>query len=384
MGMKPRVLFVSTNVGAGHRQAAKALLAGLNQADPSIDAQWVDTLDYTSRAFRMYYASGYAVMVSHLPRLYGFGYRLTDSPHGPRRALSERKRLWTERLATRRFHRWLLTQRPVLVVNTHFLAPTGIGRMIAQGVEGVRQMTVVTDNELHRWWCSENVEQYFVSAEPCRQRLLDFGVPPERIELTGIPVHPKWTAPVDAGKVYADWNLPSDRPIVLVSGGVDFTIGRIDKIAAEICTRLPKVFVLVLAGGNKKLMARVACQPTAQGDQPCLRAVGFTDRIQELAHVASLIVTKPGGMITTECLTKGVGMVLLRPVPGQETANAELLCHEGAAVMALSAGEVVSQVARLLENPARLESLRANARRLAKPATEMIVDRIVQAVNDWK
>lgn len=379
---RPRVVLASCRVGAGHNQAARALLAGLHQADAAVDAEFVDVLGYVSWAFRAYYAGGYAMLVSRLPWLYGLGYRLTDRPQGPGRTLSERLRLWSDRRGVRRFLAWLDKQRPALAVNTHYLHAPGIGRMIGQGAQGLRQFVVVTDNELHRWWYAENVERYFVPNDEVRHELMGCGVDGGRIDVTGIPVHPKWLEPLDRRRILADWDLPADRPVVLISAGVHFTIGRMDKLAARLTRQAPDAFFLVLAGGNKKLIETVSALPEAQGPQPRVRAVSFTDRIHELVEVADLVVTKPGGMITSECLVKSAAMVLLKPVPGQESANADLLRREGAAVVAADAEQVVAHVSQLLAERGRADDMRAAARRLARPgANAAIVQRIIEAVH---
>ncbi len=374
------MIIASASVGAGHNQAARALLAGLKEADPGIEAQWVDVLDLSNPLFRLYYAGGYATMVARLPRTYGLGYRITDRPRGARRTLAEKRRLLNEWIAVRRFRHWLAEQAPAVVVNTHFLPCPMIARMIDRGATGLRQMVVVTDHHMHRFWCSEGVDRYFVPDTHAVDRLGDFGVDSSRVEVTGLPIHPKWTAPLDESKIRADWKLPVDAPVIVLSGGVDFTVGRVDKLAAEICRRVPNAVVLVLAGRNKKLLGRLAAAPQAVGDNPRLRPVGFTDRIHELMHIAHLVVTKTGGMTVYECLAKGAAMVLLKPVPGQETHNARWLCENNAAVQAADIEEVIAQTVGLMSDPARLAALRRNAAGLAKPATETIVTRVLEAI----
>jgi processive 1,2-diacylglycerol beta-glucosyltransferase len=381
--VRPRVLFVSAGVGAGHNQAAAALLAGLKAADPDITAERLDVLDLCNSLFRLYYAGGYAMLAGRLPCTYGFGYHMTDRQRGPRRTLTERSRMWVERLVLRRFRQWLRDRLPALVVNSHFLTPCAIARMIANGERGLRQMVVVTDYHMHRYWCSERVERWFVPDDAGRQRLAEFGVDGGLVDITGLPVHPKWTAPLDEAAIRADWDLPAGGQIVLISGGVNFTVGRVDRLADELCLRLPRAVVMVLAGANKRLLARIAASQYAQGPHPRLRGVPFTDRIHELVHLADVVVTKTGAMSVSEVLAKGAGAVLLKPVPGQETYNALMMCENEAAVQASCEEEVLRQVVGLLNDPQRLARLRENARRLARPATPAIVSRILEAVNGW-
>jgi len=374
------VLFASAGVGAGHNQASRALMAGLRRADPTIRTEWIDVLDVANPLFRLYYAGGYAAMVTRFPRIYGLGYRFTDHPRGPRRTLAERRRLWTERWAIRRLTPWLLARRPAVVVGTHFLIPPFVGRLIERGVEGLRQMVVITDHCLHRYWCAEHVERFFVPDENGRDRLVDFGVADDRIVVSGIPVHPKWTDPIDAAAARAAWELPEGRPMILMTGGTNFTVGRIDALALRLCRRIPHALVLVLAGTNKKLLGRLAARPEATGDSPQLRPVGFTDRVHELVQLADLVITKTGALTVTECVTKAAALLVLKPVPGQEAQNARWLRDHGAAVCARDGDDLVNQAVRLIGDPAELRRLRDNVRPLATPATETIVEHILDEV----
>jgi len=268
--------------------------------------------------------------------------------------------------------------RPNLIVNTHFLAPQVIGHMIRSGQADTRQFVVVTDNEVHRWWYCQNVARYFAPAPFSAEALRRFGIPDGSITVSGMAVHPKWTAPLDRRKVLADWSLPADRPIVLLSGGTEFVCGPVVRIARGILSTCPLVQLVVLAGRNKKLLARLGRLRGAGGR---LTPLGFTDRLHELSEVAHLMVTKAGGMTTAECLARGTPMILLHPVPGQERGNAEYFAREGAAVIVRRARDVAEEVRRLLESPRELERMADNCRRLHRPATETIVEAIRRAVS---
>jgi len=371
-----RVIFVSTSVGAGHHQAAAALMTRLGEVRPDVETEFLDALEFVPWWFRLVYGGGYNVLVTSLPRIYGVGYRWHNRPDTPRRTLLERNRLLIERFALRRLRRHLLDRRPTLVMATHYLAMPMIGRLIGRG-ERLRMFAVITDNEPHRWWFAENVERYFVANQRVRELISRWGIAPGRITVSGIPVHPKWTAGLDRQSIFRDWRLPTDRPIVILSGGTFFTVGPVERIAQAILNNTD-AHVVVLAGNNKKLLAALASLPES-GRR--LTPVAFTDRVQELAEVASVFITKPGGLMTSECIAKGVAMVLTKPVPGQEAANAEMLAREGAAITAPVTEDVIREVIRLLETPAAVEALRDNARRLYQPATETIVSRICEAID---
>lgn len=373
-----RVMIVSSSVGSGHNAAAAAIQLGLQQADPRIAIESIDVLDYTPWVFRAYYAGGFALGMSKFPRVYGLGFHLTNHPWGPARGLAERGRILLERLAMRRFGEHLLASRPDVVLCTHFLASPLVGRLIRDGKLDAKLLVAVTDDCVHRFWYAANVDHWFVPAQCSAASLQNCGIEPQRITVSGIAIHAKWTQPADRQRVLADWSLPADRKIVLLSGGTDFTCGPIVRIARAIVDTCPKACVVVLAGRNKKLLARLS---KLDQTPERIRPMGFTDRLNELVEVCSLMVTKAGGIITAECLAKAAPMVFLRPVPGHEAGNARYFQSEGAAVITRNVGDVARTVARLLDRPEELARLSENARRLYRPGTATICKAICGAMD---
>jgi processive 1,2-diacylglycerol beta-glucosyltransferase len=277
----------------------------------------------------------------------------------------------------RRLSEHILTSAPDLVICTHFLPVPLIGRLIEQGALNAKLFVVITDDCVHRFWYAENVDHWFVPARCSCETLLRWRIDTKRITISGIPIQGKWTKPLDREKILSEWGLPADRKIVLLSGGTDFTCGPIAKIARSIVAGSPDAHVLVLTGHNKKLLAKVSALPEA-GDR--IIPVGFTDRLHELMEVCTLIVTKPGGIITAEALGKGTAMVLLKPVPGHEAGNARYFESEGAAIITRNVRDVATTVSRLLSRPEELAHLEANAGRLYRPGTEIICRTICCAV----
>ena len=372
-----RVLLITASVGAGHNQATKAILELLRQRSPQLGVDVIDSIDMVPRFFRAYYAGGFAIAVSKLPRSYGVGFWISDRPQRPGRCLNERVRLWTERRMLRRLGEHLRANRYDLIVNMHFLTPPYITRLGRRGWELPPQWVVITDIEVHRFWYSEGVEHWFAPSEYSAAKLHRWGIPDGRVTVSGIPVHPKWTAPLDRSKILQEWRLPADKKIVLLAGGAEFTCGPVAKMARDIVEACPEAYVVVLGGRNKKLLADLASMPESPGR---LVGVAFTDRVHELVEVCSIMVTKAGGITTTECLAKGTPMILMRPVPGQERGNAQYLASQGAAVVTRDFKSVTAELLRLLKDPEALAALAGNARRLDKPATETIVSEILRRV----
>lgn len=371
----PLVLIISASVGAGHNQAAKALIEGLKQAAPNVQVKWIDSMDLVPRAFRAYYSGGFGLICSKLPSLYGLLFRMTNRPQTANRGLFEIVRLWVERLCLGRVRQVINETRPDLIVNTHFLAAPLIGHMIARGQTNSPQAVVITDIDVHRWWYASNVDRYF-APHPCSGlQLQRWSIPPDRITVSGIPIHPKWVAPLDRAQVLAQWKLPADKPIILLAGGAEYTAGPIVQIARGLLQACPQACLVVLGGRNKALLGDLG---RLAATNPNLVPVAFTDKAHELVAVCSLMITKAGGLTTAECLSKGTPMLLLKPVPGQEGGNAKFFQDEGAAITTSQPDEIIAAARELLADSRRLERLSQNARRLYRPGTETIVQYITQ------
>ncbi|MFP4107249.1 MAG: MGDG synthase family glycosyltransferase [Phycisphaerae bacterium] len=368
-----RILICSATVGSGHNSAASAVERALHREGLGKDLHRVDGLQFCPRYFRAFYAGGFALMMTRLPWLYGLGFKLTNRPHTPDRGLGERVRLWHERRALLRFRRYLRDLRPELIIHTHFLASPVVAWMMDQNRLETTQLVTMTDIEPHRYWYSERVNHYFAPHEHTTEMLKRWGIDESRITVSGIPIHGRWTEPLDVDRIYDDWNLPRDKKIVLFSGGTEFTCGPVVKMCNEILQARRDTFVVLLAGRNKKLLSRAARHPEA-GNR--LMPVGFTDRNHELVEVAELMVTKAGGITTAECLAKGTPMVLYCPVPGQEGGNARYLAGKDAAVIAPNYSDVAPRVAAMLDDEQHLFELRQNARDLYHPATDLIVEKV--------
>lgn len=371
-----RILILTASVGAGHNQAARALQETLRQSAPHVHVECWDVLEYTSRLFRLKYATGYAIMVSRFPRLYGLGFAVTDRPRGPRRTLLERRRLWSEARALQALGKAVDEFAPDRILHTHFLAPPYLARRARDRGETIRQFIVTTDVIPHRWWYCEDAVCYFTAHPMGRDRLIDLGAPEGGIVVSGMPIHPKWTAALPPREdLCREWSLPADRTIVLLGGGADFTCGPIVKIARKLTAENPRVCVVVLGGRNKKLLGRLSTLPETRAGR--IVPQGFTDRVHELLSVADVMVTKAGGLTTAECLAKGLPMVFLPPVPGQEEDNAEFFKYHGVGCIARNVREVVTRTGELLASPEKRHDMSQATKELYRPGAQTIVETIL-------
>jgi processive 1,2-diacylglycerol beta-glucosyltransferase len=362
--MPPRILILSASVGAGHVRAAEAVELALKQMVPSATVHNVDVLALTNRVFRRVYGRSYLDLVNKAPHVLGYFYDMLDQPSRSGKNRGDRFRLLVEKMNLKKFTRFLLEDRWDLVINTHFLPAEIIGSLRKAGKLDVPQVTVTTDFETHRLWVNQPCERYFTATEEGAQYLQAWGVPAGDIVTTGIPIHPEFSAAKDKNALLAKHGLDGSRPIVLqLAGG--FGVGPIEKLFLSLLQVPTPLQVVAVCGRNARL--KFDLDNLDKPERHKIKVVGFSRDIDELMAVADLVITKPGGLTTSETLARGTVMVIVNPIPGQESRNSDYLLESGAAIKANNAATLPHKVTALLNDPKRLAGLRENVRRIARP-----------------
>jgi processive 1,2-diacylglycerol beta-glucosyltransferase len=362
--MPPRILVLSASVGAGHLRAAEAVEVALRQTLPDAHVENIDVLTLTNSAFRRLYGKSYIDLVNKAPHLLGYFYDKLDEPSRSGKNRRDKFRLAIEKLNFRKLLKLFEQQPWDLVINTHFLPAELLASLRKDGRVKTPQVSVVTDFEAHRMWVNQPCDHYFVATEEGSQYLQYLGVPAADITLTGIPIHPVFSARKDPAALRVKYGLDPMRPVVLqLAGG--FGVGPIEQIYKTLLNVPEPVQVAVIAGRNEKVKKELDRVPVPDGKRGVI--VGFTKEIDEWMRMADLVVSKPGGLTTSETLASGAIMVVMNPIPGQETRNSDFLLENAAAVKVNTIGTLAYKVSSLLRDPARMKQLRAGVARVARP-----------------
>ena len=358
--MTMRVLIATVTAGGGHLAAASALEEAWRVLRPDDVLEKVDVLDYVPKLHKKIYAEGYVKLIEHAPELYAMVFNKTDNPSLIRK-LTRWRRTFAEK-TNRKFVIHLREFRPDVVLCTHFLPPEILGGLKARLPEFKPQIvSVITDFEAHALWMEPSVNLYCVATEETRARLIARGASAEDIVVTGIPIGAKFNQPVDATVVRKQYGLRDDLPTLLVLGG-GFGMGPV----AEILDQLDKIEspfqIVVVAGRNEELRRDLA----VRDHRHPTHILGFTRNMHELMTVADLIVSKPGGLTTSEALALGRPLFILNPIPGQEAANSDFLLERGAATKVNRVEDLPFRIKQLLGS-SKLKEISRAARALGRP-----------------
>jgi len=376
----PKILILSSDTGGGHRSAAAAIVAGVQK--------FLEGESYAVRVVKAVEESHH--LTARLVRLYNW--LLQNRQHWMKyfywfinRLRPETREFFHKRCigyVSELFERWC----PHIVVSVHPLTQHIFARVLKELklADRIPLVSVVTDPCYGFWrgWACDDVTLYLVASDEARQQLIDYGVAPEKIKISGMPVHPKFTYPGEEAAQAARraLGLDADKFTVFVNAGWAGG-GNIPQIFRELIRGELDVQAIFLAGKNEDL--RVAAESLASQAAFPIKVIGYSDEVEKLMSAANVMISKLGGLTMFEALACRVPIiadVITKPMP-QEAGAAELIAKRGAGVLLKHSADVVPVVRRMMEDEIHYSSMRAATVGLAAPnSTRQIVEEIAALI----
>jgi processive 1,2-diacylglycerol beta-glucosyltransferase len=374
--MGKRVMILSASVGSGHVKAADAL-ARVMRSRPDVDEVFSDdSLDHTNVLHKQFYSTLYKKLSAMLPEFLGWWYETSDDPW-----VADKGRLLIDLPQALPLINLVREFRPDVILCTHFMPAGVISWLISNGKLDARLGVVITDFHFHAFWITRAFNWYFVAQEDDKIHMEALGLPADRIEVTGIPVEPEFGNPVDVKAVLECHGLQPGRPtILLVAGALGMSP------ATAVVRQLLQVDrdfqAIIVCGRNEEMQNEIV---ELLKDRPSdFRVLGYSKDMSDFMSVATILLSKPGGMTTAEAVACGLPMMILDPIGGQEERNADVLLEAGAAVKCTEVTLVAHKLRRLLDDPDRLRQMAQNARKLGRPNAASEIARIVLEQPDRK
>lgn len=367
------VLVLSARYGAGHWQAGRAICDALAATSPNVASVELDYMDLVHPAVNRTVQSIYLTSIKHFPSGYGWFYRTTCAipPDSPFQSFLNR--LGRENLAA------LLDEaRPKVVVSTFPTQAGVLSDMRRRERINIPTITVITDHTVHSQWVHPFTDLYCVSSPEVAQALMHRGVDAARIVVTGIPVRQAFAHPIDPREARKRHNLDPDLPIILVMSGAFGALGGTVS-TCHVLTHMGRPLQLVVIAGKDRQLAQRLRGLTRSFPFP-VHIMGFVEEVADFMGAADLLITKAGGLTTAEAAAVGLPMIIFRPIPGQEEANAAYFSERGAALLSHSTAELRDHVDAVLGDRERLAAMSRAARLLGRPQAANHVTQLALAL----
>jgi 1,2-diacylglycerol 3-beta-galactosyltransferase len=359
-----RILFLFSDTGGGHRAAAEAIIAALQERHgDAVTCEMVDVFrSYSPPPFK-YAPELYPIWIKRGRLSWTLSYHMSDRRGQPAVMTFMVRSIW------RKFKAGLdrlFEEHPAdLIVSVHPLFNTLSLASLRKLPQRPPFVTVVTDLvSTHAFWYTRHAERILVPTAPALERGLKLRIPAEKMRVTGLPVHPRFASGLvsrDEARAKLGWDaaLPT---ILLIGGGEG--MGPMYRIARRINALGAACQLAIIAGRNdslrEKLHGNAWNQPT--------HIYGFVTNMPELMAGADILITKAGPGTISEACMAGLPMIISDHVPGQEYGNIKYLIQHDAGIYARGPGRVAAVVEQWLGEPAAQLRLRAaNARTLARP-----------------
>lgn len=379
--MSKKVLIMSASTGGGHNRAARAIKEELESRtidNMSIECEIVDSLKLVNNTMDKVISRGYEKSALYTPKAYGSVYRFSETTIASK---NEFKTNPLTSLMARKFKHLLNESTPDLIIGTHPFPMIALSTLKKNNnihslslsesfykstkVDIPPMISVLTDYTTHSTWIQNEIDYYIVGHEYVKELLVYEGVDSEKVKAFGIPVEKSFLSHRDRETVLTELGLSPEKLTVLLMGG-SFGAGNIKETLEDLISIDRDFQILVITGRNEHLKDKLSkmLDSTIHNKNICL--LGYTNKMNDILASIDVLISKPGGLTTTEALLNDVPMIVPYFIPGQEEENLDFLTNCGAALRTTKKYSLPVLLKVLIDDPSRLDNLRKNIKSIRK------------------
>ena len=356
------ILIFSASTGGGHKRAAAALQDSFSRRNPDIHVEVVDGLRAIGKFYNKTVVSGYYFLVKNTPKIYGELYDIADQPTPLYKALMTSNASMSSRLLD-----IIKKHNPDVIIMCHPFITAMVSKLKKQGeLQNVKAIALITDYDAHRTYVAPNIDAYVLAEPQMAPKLIEeYGVDESIIYPLGIPTFEKFNTPGAKEEICRREGLDPNKKTVLLMAG-SFGVTAVLDFYEALAQAAPELQLIVITGKNGRLLEKLDEAVEEIGARDRTKLLFFVNNVEDYMHISDLIVTKPGGLTITESLACHLPMAIYNAFPGQEQYNVNFLLKQNVAI-SVDKKTGAQEIAALLNDPAKLEEMRENCKRLARP-----------------
>lgn len=355
------VLLLSVKAGYGHHSTAKAIISKFEENGNK--CAMLDIFDYINHHLGNTIQDGYLLSTKLIPRAYGLVYdkvNKRERPYSRRSVTSLLSNIITKKLLD-----FVEFFKPDVIIATHSYAGVVATLLAKNYLKDCPTIGIVTDFTVHPFWESTILDYYVIPDETLTYQMNKKGIPSNKLLPIGIPIRSQFSTKNDKTVARKMLNIPDKHTILVMMGSMGY--GNIKETLEQIDSFDADLQLLVVCGSNQRMKETIdECVWSKK-----IFCYGFVDNVDVMMDASDMIITKPGGLTTSEAFAKGLPMITMNPLPGQEDKNLAFLVNNGAAIAVNSEFTIADAMYLLLTNKWRIAHMRESVERIGKPnATE--------------
>lgn len=371
------ILIFYASYGGGHLNAAKSIYEYILNHYENNHIELIDCMKYVNKTVEKVTTTAYREAAKKAPWVWGKIYN--DSQKGPLAHLSTR----SNKIMAIKLLKLLREKKPDLIISTHPFSSQMCTYLKRKGKVSAKIATIMTDFAPHDQWLvgSESTDYFFVANNKMKDYLMKKNIADKRIFVTGIPLSGRFLQKYDRKEILDNYQLENGKRNILFFGGGEFGLGksRTFEILDSLIKASKDMQMIAIAGKNEKMKTKFDEIVEKNDATKRVKVLSFTNQVPELMSISDLVVTKPGGMTTTESLASGLPMIIINPIPGQEEENAEFLESKGVGIWIKKDDNVSEILTNLFSHPNKLNEMKNNAILLGHPnSTKDICDILLE------
>ena len=330
MNMKKILIFYGS-YGGGHLSAAKSIEGYLKKEyNSEVEIQTVDCIEYINKYINKVSTGAYKELAKKAPWAWKQVYK-----HSQNGALSHISNT-TNRLMSHKLNSLIKEFSPDLIISTHPFSTQMCAILKKRKKLNCKLATILTDYHIHPQWLvlHQYTDAFFVSNDQMKLDMIAEGIDINKIFVTGIPVSERFSEDYNKQEIYDYFGLSPKMPTILFFAGGEFGLGRDTTFMTlkALIRMFKNLQVVAISGKNKKMNKKFKELVEKTGSSDRVKVLDYTNKVPELMNISMGVITKPGGLTTSESLASHLPLIIINPIPGQEEENAEFLENAGVGI----------------------------------------------------
>lgn len=360
-----KVLILYAKIGGGHLKAAEAIKEAFERNYKNVNVVLNDGMEAlkTRSLSNKVLIKSYLSITKYTPDIWRNIYNMSDKMDNS--ALKELYDLISKTTLIR-LKKMFKQEQPDIIISTHPFVTKMISYLKNKGVTNAKLVTVITDYEIHTMWIDghKKMDRIFVATDKMKRDCISYGVDKNKVIASGIPISNKFNEKYDKKKITQELGFNYNKRIFLFFAGGGLGVGKSKKIFKDLLKQNQDTQIIAIAGRNKK-QAKFFEKVSKGYDN--VKTLGYVDNVPELMYVSDLVITKPGGITSTECMVMNKPMIIINPIPGQEENNARFFTNNGTALWLYEDDYLYDMLYIIDNNPLRLIQIKQMCQKIAKP-----------------
>ncbi len=360
-----KILIFYGSYGGGHLSAAKSIKEYIEKNYTDTDVVMLDCIEYVNKIINKLTTKAYADMAKNAHWIWKQLYYNSEKNGALARIGNAVNRLMAIKL-----NKLFKNGAPDLIISTHPFSSQMCAILKSKGKINSQIATILTDYAPHRQWLEkpEYVNYFFVAHDGMVEDLVKRGIDRNKIYSTGIPLSNRFLAHYDKDGILKEFGLAKNKATVLFFAGGEYGFGKDTtfNILKTIIEEFDNLQVVAIAGKNVKMQAKFETLVKETDSEDTVKVLSYTNKVPELMSISDIVISKPGGLTTTESLASGLPIIVINPIPGQEEENAEFLEQNGVGIWLKKNDNIKEKLREILSSTEKIKEMKINARLLSK------------------